>query len=151
MTERRTNERTNERTYVRRTNGRMEKRKLYTPTYFVCRGYNKHFPYCYCSIPMVLQWKTRFVHTKFFTMIFLYFYCPFSITTHCVHFLKHRYNAPAVAHTFCGCLFIPCRTFITYCKRLKSRHSVNIFIISTHIYLLVDGNNSYISFRNEAD
>ena len=29
-----TNEWTNERTYVR-----MEKRKLYTPTYFVCRGY----------------------------------------------------------------------------------------------------------------
>ena len=41
-----TNERTNERTYVRtnertyvRTNERTEKRKLYTPTYFVCRGY----------------------------------------------------------------------------------------------------------------
>ena len=36
----RTNVRTNERTYER-TNGRTEKRKLYTPTYFVCRGYNK--------------------------------------------------------------------------------------------------------------
>ena len=36
----RTNVRTNERTYVR-TNGRTEKRKLYTPTYFVCRGYNE--------------------------------------------------------------------------------------------------------------
>ena len=32
----RTNERTNERTYVR-----TEERKLYTPTYFVCRGYKK--------------------------------------------------------------------------------------------------------------
>ena len=37
----RKDERTNERTYVRtneRTNRRTEKRKLYTPTYFVCRG-----------------------------------------------------------------------------------------------------------------
>ena len=29
----------NERTYIR-TNRRTEKRKLYTPTYFVCQGYN---------------------------------------------------------------------------------------------------------------
>ena len=35
----RKDERTNERTNVR-TNERTEKRKLYTPTYFVCRGYN---------------------------------------------------------------------------------------------------------------
>ena len=38
----RKDERTHERTNVRtneRTNGRTEKRKLYTPTYFVCRGY----------------------------------------------------------------------------------------------------------------
>ena len=42
MTERRTNERTNEHTNERTyevTNGGTEKRKLYTPTYFVCRGY----------------------------------------------------------------------------------------------------------------
>ena len=39
----RKDERTNKRTYKRmyiRTNGQTEKRKLYTPTYFVCRGYN---------------------------------------------------------------------------------------------------------------
>ena len=34
----RTNERPNVRTYER-TDGRTEKRKLYTPTYFVCQGY----------------------------------------------------------------------------------------------------------------
>ena len=36
-----TNEQMYERTYVQ-TNGWTEKRKLYTPTYFVCRGYNKN-------------------------------------------------------------------------------------------------------------
>ena len=36
-----TNERTNELTYVW-PNRRTEKRKLYTPTYFVCRGYKNN-------------------------------------------------------------------------------------------------------------
>ena len=39
QTYKRMNERMNERTYVR-TNRQMEKWKLYTLTYFVCREYN---------------------------------------------------------------------------------------------------------------
>ena len=76
---------------------------------------------------LFLQLKTRFLHAKNFVMIFLYFNCPFSITTHCVQFLKQRYNAPAVAHTFRGCSFIRYRTLIAHCKRLKSRQTDNIF------------------------
>ena len=41
----RTNERTNDRT-DERMNGKN--RKLYTPTYFVCRGYNKNKPLAIC-------------------------------------------------------------------------------------------------------
>ena len=48
----RTYDRTNECTYVR-TNGRTEKRKLYTPTYFVCRGYNKELIFPVFSIKFV--------------------------------------------------------------------------------------------------
>ena len=51
--DKRTNERTNERTNVRtnqRTNGRTEKRKLYTPTYFVCQGYNNTMPQLYGGV-----------------------------------------------------------------------------------------------------
>ena len=80
----RTNERMNEQTYVRinvRTNERTEKRKLYTPTYFVCRGY-KNTLCCVANPCDYLIQFTEFLYInrlnsgKVFPLYFGYYSAP---------------------------------------------------------------------------
>ena len=120
----RMNERTNERTYVRtnkRTNRRTEKQKLYTPTYFVCRGYNKRERNTERE-----EYRERVIHRKRLWII--------KKKTICVHVFIHRrsispnvYIHTAYIHTFA----------LTYTHINTHRHTHSHAHIHVHTYALI--------------